>query len=510
VARLLVSLVLAFLLFGHTLGYPLLQAVPAPDTEWGWVPLVGASYALDTWLAGGADWGHRLTQVVLLGLLAWGASGAVERSWRRALVLSLVVVQPVMIGAVMDPSARGELLLAVFGTLAITSRGVAGGIWTLLALASHPLGSLVPLLGWRRAGTVRRVPWRLAVVILWWAGWLAAHEGVLGGLDSWTDGWAAAGAHAGLYVRQLAIPLEPTFWRSLPAFTPEQCLTGWAGLGGLIIAGALAWWWCKQAGAEALRGAAVIALPLLLGVALGEGGDAYLAARLAWPVVGLAWLLAAFSWVRRLAVILVPLWLVITVIRVDDHVDAATLWGRHHARLPGDRAIHLRLAAELAESDPAQAVELLEAVVAGPLPRAEALSVRRSLVGAYTRMGMPERSRPHLAQIADPEESGTMAEQVRRCQLAALYGDVVWAEERASVMAVCASALAAYPDDPELRMDAGIAAFGAGEPQVARDHLIAAAERWPDNTAIRQLLSQVPLMDVTWQQSGPTSPAPGP
>ncbi len=511
--RLLVSLGLAFLLYGRTIGYPLIRPIEATGGWLGPTPLVEASFAIDAVIGGGADWAFRLTQILLLGLLGWVASGAVPRGTRRALILLLVVAHPMLLGSVMDPSARGELLLALVGTLALTRSGLRAGLYSLLAMAVHPLGTLLPVLGlWMpRApkGKGRQIPWRLVAVALWWA-WRLVMGGaaLLGDVQNMGAGLKDAGAHAAMYARQLLFPLDPIYARTLPSFTDLEAGVGWtlwalALGGGLFFARRL-----KTQGVGLGAGLVLMALPLLLGSGIGPGAGGYGEARLAWPVVGMAWALSAALPLRMAAFALVPLLLGVTGIRAGDHKGPAQVWERVHETLPDDPMVQLALAHALAEVDPDRAIGLLETALVDLDDPDEKLRVRRALVQAYMLLDLKHEVRRHLAVLADPAVDGTASEMRQRCLLAAELGDEVWEVESAPITEVCAAVVAQAPEDLKLLKAAGLVAVGAGAPLEGREYLIRAVELAPEETQLRLLLSNLPLGKVEWHTSGPASPEP--
>jgi len=512
VGRLIVSLLLALLLFGRTLSYDLIHPVEFTAQWWKPTGLVDATLALGAMVGG--DWGHRLLQVLLLGLLAWVASGAVPRGIRRTLVLLGVLFHPMMLASVMDPTERAQLLVALFGTLAITRTGLWAGLWSLLAVAAHPIGSIVPLLGLsvsRRASASRRIPWRLGAVVAWWGSRLALEGRTAVELGSgWAELLGSSGALAGHMALQLILPLHPVYSRMLPSFTPAELGLAWAGWAAAI---ALAVWLGRRPDAPGpglLSGMAVVTVVLLLSCGVGEGALVYSEACLVWPVVGLAWMLVALPPVRVAAWAFVPLWLGVSGVRSGDYRDPLLLWQHAHQIVPQDASVRLALGHALVDTEPEQAAVLLEGVMEDVHEAGQRLQIRRSLVGAYIALGRAQDARPHLAQLADPAVPDPHGDLRLRCTLASRLGDVIWDEERASITAVCKAAVSRAPDDVALLFAAAMVEMDAGTLEDARAYILRAVALAPEQNHLRQMLANLPWPDGDWDGSGAASQTPAP
>jgi len=508
VLRLLAAFALSFLLYARTIGYPLIEAVEPTGTLLGANPLVELAWLAGGTIGGGADWGYRLLQVSLLALLAWVASGGVQKGARRGLVLLLVICQPMMLSAVMDPRMVGELLAAVAATLALTTRGRWAGVWTLLAVSANPVASVLPILGRfmppDEVPSSSRWPWRIVAVAVWW-GIQAALNGaeVFDSLSPGLDGLMGAGAHGVVYARQLFIPMDPIFARELPLFTDVFMIGAWIGWVLVFILGVWTTGKGRDSGPSFMAGLTVLSLPLLLSSAVGDGALVYSEARLAWPAVGMAWMLAALAPLRMASFAFVPLWFGVAGLRAGDHASPADLWDRVHSVLPEDPVVLMALGNALVDSEPDRAVGLLESALVGSQDPDEALQMRRGLVQAYMVLDRRNEARRHLAVLANPEDEGAARDMQLRCLLAAELGDAIWEVEAAPIAEICAAVVAEDPTDIKLLQAAGVATVAAGHPIEGREYLIRAVELQPEDTHLRQLLSNLPLRDVEWHTSGP-------
>ncbi len=483
-----------------------------------WHPVVALSYVIDGLLGGGKAWSFHLSNVVLLGLIGWLAAFRLPKGPSRWLVLVLVVAHPMQTASVLDVSARGELLLALFGTAALVTRGRWSFVCSLLAMASHPVGVLAPLLA--VVGS-RAKPGLQRMVLLGHAGAMAIWFGlrtILGEmatvrltpiLGSVAEVQSAP-AHVWVYLLQLMVPAEPVFGRSPLRFEPE--MEGVAAASLLIIGLALIRFKGSPGQRSPVYCTALVILPLLLGTGLLSGMGEYGEARLCWSVVGLAWLLVCRPSFQGMGWAMVPLWVGLSVFRVGDWSSSTRLWETAYNNVSSDLLIAHHLGRALVDTEPARAAGLLEQVTQDWDHEQRRLQAHRTLVDVYRTLGKDRDSLPHLARVADPRVPGTGDLLMLRCKLETRYGilerDYPTGTVSAPLAQVCTVAAGQRPTDASLQNAAGMEAAVRGDYEAATELFRRAVELEPDNGRFRRDLAQLPTPTLSWGLGDPLSPDP--
>jgi hypothetical protein len=482
-----------------------------------WQPLVALSYVIDGLTGGGAPWSFHLTNLLLLALLGAAAASRVSGA-ARWLVLALVVAHPMQTAAVMDVSARGELLLALFGTLAVVLRGRWSPACAFLAMASHPVGVVVPFFAVaaarKRGPHQRRRLWsHLAALVAW----LGARFGLgLAGVVPTSPFWGsaesaqAAAASAWVFLSTLLVPAEPVFSRSPMIFDGEIMAIAWVGL--LMVALLLVRVRAVADMPGPAFGFGLLIVPLLLGSGLLSGTDGYSESRLCWPIVGLAWILVSRPTIQGIGVAMVPIWVGLAVLRAGDWASSSTLWEKSYASVSSDMMIAHHLGRSLQHSDPTRAVGLLQQATHDYDHPQRRLRSHRLLVGIYQGLGKDRRALPHLAHVANPRESGNEDLLALRCKLETRFGvserDYPHGMVSAPLSQVCGAAARYYSADAALQNAAGMEAAVRGDYDAATGFFRLAVELDPDNGQFRRDLAQLPTATMGWGLGDPLSPDP--
>jgi len=474
----------------------------------GWQPAVAISYVLDGLLGGGAPWSFRLTNLLLLIALATAAACRLPMGAARWLVLTVVVAHPMQTAAVLDITARDELMLALFGTLAVSLRGYWSPVCGLLAMAAHPVGIVVPFLA-ASAGVEQgqRQRWRLGLHMAALLVWLGARfgfaaRGWVPGSSLWgsVDAAQAAAAQVWVYLFQLVLPVEPIFARSPPVFSGELMAVAAASL--LVVGLLMLRIRRVEDRPSAGFGVAIVIVPLLFASGLLADTGVYGESRLSWPIVGLAWFLVARPSIQGLAWAMLPVWIGFTMLRAPDWASPSTLWEAAYESRPNDLMIVHHLGRTLTQTDPARAVGLLERVTQDPDHPARRLHAHRLLVGAYRDLGEDRRALPHLARVADPREPGNEALLALRCTLETRYGvserDYPAGTVSAPLARVCSAAGGHWPENAALQNAAGTEAAVRGDFEAATQFYRRAVELEPDNGDFRRDLSRLPSATMGW------------
>ncbi len=489
-----------------------------------WRPTVNLAMLTAGWMGGGQPWSFRLIALLALIILVWAARRLVARGMGRDLVLCLVVFHPMMSAAVLDISALPMILMAMFTVLALNFDGRRAFLFTLLAMGSHEAAAMTPLLAiaFGRDGEGKRrsdARWQgpLLAVFFWWA--------LLGGLytagylsrdaisiPTWAES-ADAAAHAWFYLERLVLPFSPLYARTAPVFEQPWIGIAWVGL-------LVALWLALRAGSARERpigpgfaaGFACILLSLLGTGGLLSESPGYGEGRLALPIVGFAWLLASRPPARAAAWTLVPLFAVLSALRVGVWSDANDLWAESHKARPNDTMVALEYGQRLITGEPTRAVGLFGQVLAAQPTPGQAFRAHVGSIQARFELGDERGALPHLAATADPadEQNGWLL--VRRCILETRYsvdealypvGTVV-----SPLVRVCGEASARFPHHARLANAAGIEAAIRGDVSRAQVLIQRAVELAPNNAEYRETFSRIPMNTMGWISDEPLSPDP--
>jgi hypothetical protein len=483
-----------------------------------WQPLVALSFVFDGLLGAGEAWSFHLTNLLLMVALSVLASVRIPGGAGRWLVLILVVAHPMQTATVLDISARGELLLAVFATAALVVRGAWAPLWAFMAMAAHPVGIVVPILAVVAGSvSVERARRRFLAHGFALVAWVSLRVGLgtvgvvpdTGFWGSEQSVWSAA-AHTWVYLQQLAVPAQHVFGQSPLVFDSE--IQGLAAAS--LLLGALFLVRVRGAGDRPSPrvSVSIVLLPLLFSSGFLSGSEGYGEARLSWPIVGLAWLLVSRPSIQGMGWAMAPLWVGLTFFRVGDWSSSVVLWESAHRQVPSDLHIAHHLGHALRETDPPRAAGMLELVTQDWGNRKRRMSAHRGLVDVYQRLGKNRQLLSHLAVVADPRLPGQSEFLALRCKLETHYATVEAHYPVGTVAAplahVCRVAARSYPSDAELQNAAGMEAAVRGDFETAVKLFRLAVQLDPDNNAFRRDLAQLPSASMGWGRGGPLSPDP--
>lgn len=448
-----------------------------------WRPWVVLSYFVDQLLGGGAPWAFHLHNVVLAAVvgcvLGWtrGAAGVVA-----ALVF---LAHPMQVEAVANITARTDLWVAAWGTLAVLTGGLPGAALTAVALGCKETAVVVPVIAWLGAasGPEGRRSWlphtvtvgvwalvRTALVAGW--GVAAVDRGgptvvsVLGAPGVWLED-----------LGRLLLPVGSTLARLPAEPSTAQIGAGVVVLGGVALAMA-------RARPGLRRELGLVVLPLLPVSGLLTSPVRYAEGFLSWPLLGLALLSLRLPARARVAVALVALlaWAPLTVQRVPEWASPRSIWEAAHAAHPADPRAALGLARVVSESDPDRAKTLAQlAVDSEPDPRKNR-EAHALLAHLLVQDGELSAAQPHLiaatapSGLRDPE--GEWA-RTARCVLGA---DL---EPPADLEPVCGAALVDRPADADLWNAAGVVAVRGDHLEMAILRFQRAAALAPDRAEFR-------------------------
>ena len=328
-----------------------------------WRPVVTLSYFVDHAIGAGEAWAFHLTNLVLVGAVAWLlarslADAGVAWAWAWAV---LWLAWPTQVEAACNITGRTDLLAALFSLAALRARTPAvAGACLLLALGSKEVALLVPVAAW----LMRPADRRLAVLVGLSVVWLGARAWVLSRLG------IAADDAAQLSLDGLIGLGAQTTWTLAGLIDPgrvagmEVPRVGFPMLGWLLLAAA-------GLAAAALRGRRPLAAA---GLGLGLGAAALVSGlatdQLRWgdtlvlfPSLALVWMAAETRRASPVALLVVAFGAaVVGHARVDRWSSELALWTSAHEARPDDARLRLNLARTLAGQDPTRGVALLEGV----------------------------------------------------------------------------------------------------------------------------------------------------
>ena len=503
-----------------------LSAVVADSTVFStlWRPTVNLAVLGAGWIGGGEAWAFRLVSLTALVVLGWAARRLVGRGMGRDLVLCLVVFHPMMSAAVLDITALPMLLMATFTVLALNFQGRKAFVFTLIAMGAHEAAAMTPLLAiaFARGGDGERrsdARWQgpILAVFLWWAVLGGMFAGGLLGRESVSiptaHGALDAAAQAWFYLERLVFPFSPLYARTAPVFHEPWPGVAWLGL-------LVALWLALRTGNARPRpvgpgfaaGFTCILLSLLgMGGLLSES-PGYGEGRLALPIVGFAWMVASRPPVRAAGWTLVPLFAVLSVLRVGVWSDPNQLWAESHRARPNDTMVALEYGQRLITTNSAMAVGLFSQVLAGSPSDTDAFRAHVGAIQARFELGDERGALPHLAATADPEDDRNGWLLVRRCILETRYsvdealypvGTVL-----SPLVRVCGEASARFPRHARLANAAGIEAAIRGDVARAQSLIQRAVELAPNNAEYRKTFSRIPMNTLGWISEDPLSPDP--
>jgi len=485
---------------------------------------VNLTFLIAGWLGGGEAWAFRLIGLTTLVVLGWAARRLVGRGMGRDLVLCLVVFHPMMSAAVLDITALPMLLMATFTVLALNHQGRTAFIFTLLAMGAHEAAAVTPLLAIAFArggdGAMRSdARWQgpFLAVVVWWSVLAALMFAGVVGREAISiptvDGAIDAAAQVWFYLERLILPFSPLYARTAPVFGPPWTGVAWIGL-------FVALWLSLRTGSARLKpigpGFAAGFTTILLSL-LGMGGflsesPGYGEGRLALPIVGFAWMLASRPPVRVAAWTLVPLFAVLSMMRVGVWSDPNQLWAESHKARPNDTMVALEYGQRLITGDPSSAMELFSQVLAANPSESHAFRAHVGAIQARFELGDERGALPHLAATADPEDERNGWLLVRRCILETRYsvdeaqypvGMVV-----SPLVRVCGEASSRFPQHARLANAAGIEAAIRGDIGRAQTLIQRAVELAPNNAEYRETFSRIPMNTLGWISEEPLSPDP--
>jgi hypothetical protein len=448
-----------------------------------WRPWVVLSYYID-WLVGaGSPWAFHLHNVALAavvgGVLGWtrGAAGVV------AAVVFLA--HPMQVEAIANVTARTDLWVAAWGTLAVLTGGLPGAALTAVALGCKETAVVVPVIAWLGApsGPAGRHRWLPhAVTVGLWAvvrtllvaGWGVA--AVDRGGPTLTSVLQAPGVWLDDLGR-LLLPVGSTLAR-LPTVPGVAQVVAGVVLVAVVVAA------MTRARPALRRDLGLVVLPLVPVSGLLASPVRYAEGFLSWPLLGLSLLSLRLPARARVALVLVALlaWAPLTVLRVPEWASSRSIWEAAHAAHPADPRAALGLARVVSETEPERARTLAQlATEAEPDPRKNR-EAHALLAHLLVEAGEDAAARPHLVAataasgLRDPE--GEWA-RTARCVLGADQ------EPPAALEPVCGAALVDRPGDADLWNAAGLVAVRGGHLGMATVRFRRAAELAPDREEFR-------------------------
>ena len=489
-----------------------------------WRPTVNLVYLVSGWVGDGAAWPFHLFALIALAVMAWRASVAVAPGAGRVLVLLLVCLHPMMGAAVMDVSAMPSLLLATCSVFALTTNKWRSFWWTFAALGSHEAAIFLPFIAMAFSRNLRgeargahRWHWPALGVLAW-----LATQGILAGAGLLThaaigfpqlDSAQQSAALVWFYLGRLFVPFVPVYSRTLPMFEPPWPALAWVVLLlSLLLILRVGRSRKQPAGPGFAAGLVSILLTLLGACGLWTEDPVYGEAILAFPIVGLAWLLASRAPLRFGSWALVPIFAGLSFMRVSVWATPVQLWAESHKAVPQDLMVAFEYGRRIVHSEPAKAVGILEHVLAGEgEPKRRWLS-HEGIIKAWLSLDEERRALPHLAELADPNDAENAWLLVRRCLLETKHGvdeaDYAIGKVLAPLAQVCQESARRYPQDARLVNAAGMEAAMRGDSEQARYFLQLAVQLAPHDARYRRNFSRIPMNVTGWGQEGPISPDP--
>jgi hypothetical protein len=489
-----------------------------------WRPTVNLVYLISGWLGGGAAWPFHLFSLLLLSLTAWRASRAVAPGAGRTLVLLLVCLHPMMGAAVLDVSAMPSLLLAMCGVFAVTTKKWRSFWWTYAALGSHEAAIFLPFIAMALQRDVHgeaRGPRRWQWPVLGVGAWFST-QGILAGAGMLShsamslprlDGAQQSASLVWFYLGRLFVPFVPVYSRTLPNLDPPWPALAWAVLLlSLLFVLRIGQSRKQPAGPGFAAGLVVILLTLLGACGLWTEDPVYGEAVLAFPIVGLAWLLASRAPLRFGSWALVPIFAGLSFMRVSVWSNPVQLWAESHRAVPQDIMVAFEYGRRIVHKSPAKAVGILEHVLAGDGGPKRHWLAHEGIINAWLSLDEERRALPHLAQLADPGDPENSWLLVRRCLLETQHGmdeaDYQEGHVLAPLAQVCQESARRYPLDASLVNAAGMEAAMRGDSEEARYFLQRAVQLAPHDASFRRNFSRIPMHVTGWGQEETISPDP--
>lgn len=483
---------------GTRLGWSQLFEVLSHDLFWlaeghrpspYWRPLIGLSYVVEHGVGGGAAWVHHLGNVlftVLFAVVTWLACGR-RRSALAA--VALVIVHPLLVEPIANITARTDLLVATFGTLSLLLTGPGSLVALVVALGCKETAVWVPLLvaireRARGEGTpvsvLAALPHTLVVAV-----YLGLRQLIELGPSTPPD-LGQVPARLGHHLTLLVWPGPGPRPELDLSMLPELPVV--AGVAVVLAVGAVVSGLAKRPPSTAPMPVAVavgtVLLPLLLVSGLAAGDVRHADGFLAWPLVGVAVLLARLPHPAQLV-----MWGAVVVLaaghpgRLSAWQSPETLWTRALSAHPDDARVRIKTARVFLELDPQRTLALVQPVLDHPTAanRREAHELSaQAVVSAY---GIEDDHIDvilgHARLAADPDDPERTWSLDVRCTLDEAPSAPPTRRE------ICAALVDRRPDHHSAWNTLGVLAAQQGDLAFARACFAEAVTLAPDHAVYR-------------------------
>lgn len=461
------------------------QVRPSPY----WRPFVTLSYYVDHLVGDGAAWAFHLGNAVAFTVLAVLCLRAFGGTVAAGLAVGCALAHPLFAEPLSNITARTDLLVALFGTLAL----VAPKGWRLLpmalALGCKEVAVLLPGLFFLQSrGEGRAV--RNSVVdaapgVALVAGFVGVRQLLVGGRAAgppW-DGWDAMPARFLHALRRLVWPGEGP----RPDLDLEHLWAVPTVLGLLFGVVVLALPLLVAHRSKLSVPLAIVLWPTLFTAGLVSPGLRYADGFAAWPLVGVGWLLSALP--GRQVLVLLPLLVVFLgghPARVAVWASPETLWSAALSANPEDPRVQLKAGRVVLSDAPSEALRLSAAAWSHPDPR---IQREGHELAARALLLLPDASvgavRHHLRLAADLDD----LEAGWAC--AALC---VWDDEAGNRWQVCETAVALDAATGDVYNTMGVMRAQQDDLSGARDWFALAVELEPDRPEFQDNLARADRM----------------
>ena len=431
-----------------------------------WRPVTTASYYLDAflsqWITGDVTaWVFHLSNLILLVLLAVASGRLVQStqsqppSWRTmAVFCAVLIVHPMQVEPAANITARPDLLVALFGCLAVARSGGAGAGWTLLALGAKETAIMIPLMG-AIFGRGRNDRWRphLLAVGFWLfvrgallSGWnVAASDSGLPTVAS----LAGAAGHLWILIGRIAFPIDPIAAWTYPVLSLGVQVGAWLALLALIW---VLYRWCIGPMGW------LVLLPLLPVCGVMARSVRYGEGLMCWSLAGLAGVLGFTRKGRWLALIMLPWWTWVSWNRTPDWKDEQTLWASAVQVAPEDPLVALKYGRTRLEQDPGEALRSARVGLDTERDPRRRRELHALAANALVQLGRVSDAGTHLVVAAEPGDSERIWALSARCIYAARSED----PGAPALSDVCSAAAQLRPHDAGLLNAAGVEAAQRG------------------------------------------------
>ena len=457
------------------------QVRPSPY----WRPFVTLSYYVDQRVGGGTAWAFHLGNAVGFVGLALAALRAYGGRAAGALAVGVALLHPLFAEPLSNITARTDLYLALFGTLAL----LAPKGWRLvplaLALGCKEVAVIIPALFFmqeRTQGKDTRSAMRSALPAgLVVGAFVLVRQLLVGGRSAgppW-EGWAAMPA-------RLVHALGRLIWPGAgprPDLDLEHLthLPTAAGLALAIVVIVLPLWLAHRS--KLAVPLAITLWPTLMTAGLVSPGLRYADGFAAWPLVGVGWMLARLPrpWMWMMGP-LVCIFAAGQSERIAVWTSPDTLWTAALDANPQDPRVQLKTGRVRLAEQPAEALRLSEGARSHPDARIQREGHELAARALLLLPDAPETAiRHHLTIAADMDD----LEAGWACAAAC-----VWDDTATNRWQMCETAVARDAATADVYNTMGVMRAGEQDLRGARDWFALAVEAEPERSEFRDNLAK--------------------